>query len=316
MSNGKRMRMSDIARSGLLVVLLNWVYLASLSASDTTLQRLDNELRAVWQTEPGFSYRIERSLAMRAGSWLPLNEIYYGTGGVVSSAILRTFDPPQSFPEPPQGGDTPSESWLVFVDAFSDGTLRVTTLGSDYHTAVIEPAELPAGSPANGLYFEEGGNAVSKQGHIAIDDGFTDYYISIFVNSFDGVPGTDFDALLISPELSDDSSVSFITQNLQEIRTHLLNANPPAFNPPDPPPNFDDLGRPLRSFYRVQKLVTDSNFDGVPDHVDIANGQTDGFALEFAFRLNGIVHNVSPHKRLSTSRPKHGPAASWCPSRE
>ncbi len=71
--------------------------------------------------------------------------------------------------------------------------------------------------------------------------------------------------------------------------------------PPEPPKLFNDRGQPQQQYFRVREYETDSNFDHIPDHLQLgAGGNAFNMDLDNDGIPNGYDRDLWPQAQYPT----------------
>jgi hypothetical protein len=229
----------------------------------STTEQADGQVRVVFATTAGKSYRIQHSIDLVAWTYYP--ESIYGFGQTVRYAVHDLPAPTAAAAPPPPAGPRPSEFLFFMITAFSDGSAVAGWAGQD---GSQQKAYLPTFDLRYlGQTMEEMVNGTITPTTPALP-----YYLDVWSWSSPKDPAVV--NLQASPtetaRLAKLTSQYTWVYNAMKARVDYRAANPGP--PPSPPKLFDDKGQPLKQFFRVREYTTDSNFDGIADHLQFGNG--------------------------------------------
>jgi hypothetical protein len=148
-----------------------------------------------------------------------------------------------------------NDQYLFFVTAFSDGSAVASWSGVGGQAC---KAYLASFSMLNA------GQVLSGVASLTIG---STYNLTVFVGS--GTKLAAYTTLTAPP--GEAKTLSKLSSQVTIVKNALISQ---AANPSQPltPRLFDDRGEALHQFFRVRAFELDSNFDSIPDHVQLASG--------------------------------------------
>jgi len=235
----------------------------------STAEQFEGTIRVVFDTTPGMLYRIEHTNDLQ--SWTLYPDSIYGLGQTANYHVYDLPAPVQSAPPPPASGPQPSENLLFLVTAYDDGSAVASWNGLD---GSPQKAYLPSFDlDYQGSLMQEmiSGTRVPTSPDLP-------YYLNVW-SWGGGVKNPAVVGIVTAP--TEIATLAKLTSQYQwvydtmQARIDWRAANPGP--PPSPPKLFDDRGQPLNQHFRVRAYTTDSNFDGIPDHLQFDAGNGDPF---------------------------------------
>lgn len=250
----------------------------SQSLVPSSVEAFDGAVRVVFPTTPGMLYRIEHTNDLE--SWTLYPDPIYGLGQTMH---YRTYDlppsPGQAAP-PPQSGPQPSENLFFLVTGFDDGSAVASWSG-------LDGSSQKAYLPSFDLRYQ---GAVMQEMISGTIVPTSDVPYRLQVWSFQTVKDPAVESIQTAP--TETAMLSKLSSEYQWVYDEMKAqvdwraANPGA--PPSHPPLFDDRGQPLHQFFRVQAYETDSNLDGIHDHLQFGNNGGNGDPFDNDIDGDGI----------------------------
>ena len=210
----------------------------------STTEQVDGQVRVVFNTTAGKSYRIQHTNDLAAWTYFP--ESIYGFGQTVRYAVYDLPVVTAAVAAPPPAGPRPSEFLFFMITAFSDGSAVAGWSGLDgsYQKAYLASFDLrylgqTMQETVNGTYDQDGAGPLLP------------YYLDVWSWSSPKDPSVvNIQALPTeTARLAKLTSQYTLVSNAMKARVDYRAANPGP--PPSPPRLFDDAGQPLKQFFRV-----------------------------------------------------------------
>jgi CotH kinase protein/Lamin Tail Domain/Chitobiase/beta-hexosaminidase C-terminal domain len=257
------LRVITVACGGFSTAVLTTesVFAQTLVQSQTVQE--PGSVDVVFNTTAGKSYRIEHSMDLQSWAFYP--DSLYGLGQTVRYHVYDAPIAVQGPSSPPSNEPRAAEFFYFHVTAFNDGSAVAAWRGLD---GSAQKAYLPSFNLVyQGKLMSEmiAGTRVPATGLPYRLDvwswGYTVKHPAVVnIQSSPAEAGT-------LAKLTSQYQWVFDTM---KARVDYRSANPGP--PPSPPKLFDDRGQPLKQFFRVREYTTDSNMDGVADHLQFITG--------------------------------------------
>jgi hypothetical protein len=209
-------------------------------------------VKVSFATTVGKNHRVEHTSDFLTWTFYP--GAIYGMGQTADYYVYEG-EPPATAPPPPVGGPEVNDQYLFFVTAFSDGSAVASWSGVGGQAC---KAYLASFSMLNA------GQVLSGVASLTIG---STYNLTVFVGS--GTKLAAYTTLTAPP--GEAKTLSKLSSQVTIVKNALISQ---AANPSQPltPRLFDDRGEALHQFFRVRAFELDSNFDSIPDHVQLASG--------------------------------------------
>jgi|GEM_PF-6503931 len=218
----------------------------------------------VFTTTAGKNYRIEHSHDLTNWTFYP--DSIYGLNQTVRYHVYDAPIPVSGPPLPPSNDPRPSEFLFFHVTGFNDGSAVAEWRGQDgsAQKAYLASFDLVYQGQVMGEMIQGTRIPVSPA---------LPYRIDVWAWRY-----STKDPAVVNMQASpaEAATLAKLTSQYQWVydqmkaRVDYRAANPGP--PPSPPKLFDDRGQPLRQYFRVREYSIDSNFDGIPDHLQLGAG--------------------------------------------
>lgn len=272
----------------------------------------------VFSTTAGKNYRIEHSNDLTNWTFYP--DSIYGLNQTVRYHVYDAPIPVQGPPLPPSNDPRPSEYLFFHVTGFNDGSAVAEWRGKDGSAQKAYLASFNLVYLNKVMSEDISGTRVPTPPALPFR---LDIWSWGYSSKDPAVVNMQASATEAATLAKLTSQYAWVYGQMKD-RVDWRAANPGP--PPSPPKLFDDRGQPLRHYFRVREYTIDSNFDGIPDHLQFGNGgnpfnmDNDGDGIPNGYdkdiwpndpALNSVLINEVLYANEFTNADQDGTAQDW-----